>query len=162
MPSRGFLLRVDDLATLAYPGSILRELETVFMLRLGLALGLFLAADVASAQHGSPLAVAYFDWGKVEIRRDDRSALDKVAEDWKARPATRLLLSGHTDRSGDPVSNQATGMRRARSVAAELERRGIPRSAMRLVSFGEEAPLVVTEDGVREVQNRRVVISFEE
>ena len=132
------------------------------MLRLALALGLVLSADVAWSQGGSQLAVAYFDWGKEEIRRDDRSALDRVAEEWRARPATRLLLSGHTDRSGDPASNRATGLRRAEAVAAELERRGIPGTAMRLVSFGEEAPLVATEDGVREVQNRRVVISIEE
>ncbi len=132
------------------------------MLRLALALGLLLAADMASPQGSSPLAVTYFDWGKEEIRRDDRSALDRVAEEWRARPATRLLLSGHTDRSGDPASNRATGLRRAEAVAAELERRGIPGSAMRLVSFGEEDLLVATEDGVREVQNRRVVISIEE
>lgn len=132
------------------------------MLRLALALGLVLSADVAWSQGGSQLAVAYFDWGKEEIRRDDRAALDRVAEEWRARPAARLLLSGHTDRSGDPASNRATGLRRAEAVAAELERRGIPGTAMRLVSFGEEAPLVATEDGVREVQNRRVVISIEE
>ena len=33
---------------------------------------------------------------------------------------------------------------------------------MTVASFGEDRPLVPTEDGVREVQNRRVVIAFEE
>ena len=33
---------------------------------------------------------------------------------------------------------------------------------MSVASFGEERPLVPTEDGVREVQNRRVEIAFEE
>ena len=33
---------------------------------------------------------------------------------------------------------------------------------MTVASFGEEQPLVPTEDGVREVQNRRVEVSFEE
>jgi outer membrane protein OmpA-like peptidoglycan-associated protein len=32
---------------------------------------------------------------------------------------------------------------------------------MTVASFGEERPLIPTEDGVREVQNRRVVIAFE-
>lgn len=132
------------------------------MLRLALALGLFLAAGTALAQAGSPLAAVYFDWGKEEVRRDDLALLDRVAKDWKTRPTTRLLLSGHTDRSGEPAPNRATGLRRASAVAAELERRGVPGSAMRILSFGEEAPLVATEDGVREVQNRRVVISIEE
>jgi outer membrane protein OmpA-like peptidoglycan-associated protein len=33
---------------------------------------------------------------------------------------------------------------------------------MSVASFGEDRPLVPTEDGVREVQNRRVVIELEE
>jgi OOP family OmpA-OmpF porin len=73
-----------------------------------------------------------------------------------------LQLSGHTDRSGSVVANRAAGLRRAEAVRAELEKRGIPRNAMAVSSFGEERPLVLTEDGVREIQNRRVEIVIEE
>jgi outer membrane protein OmpA-like peptidoglycan-associated protein len=44
----------------------------------------------------------------------------------------------------------------------ELEKRGIPGNAISVASFGEEQPLVPTEDGVREVQNRRVTIEIGE
>ena len=66
------------------------------------------------------------------------------------------------DRSGSAAVNRRKGLERARMVRGELEKRGVPRNAMRIASFGEERPLVATEDGVREVQNRRVVIAFEE
>ena len=104
----------------------------------------------------------FFDWDKDEIRRDDEAVLDHVAEAWRARPAARLRLTGHTDRSGSVSFNRQAGMERTNIVRAALEKRGIPRNAMSLASFGEERPLVPTEDGVREVQNRRVEIAFEE
>ena len=103
-------------------------------------------------------AMLFFDWGKDELRRDDQATLDKVAEAWRARPAARLTLTGHTDRSGSAAVNRRKGLERARMVRAELEKRGVPRNAICVASFGEERPLVATEDGVREVQNRRVEI----
>ena len=37
---------------------------------------------------------------------------------------------------------------------------GVPASAMVLEAYGEQRPIVGTDDGVREVQNRRVEIRF--
>lgn len=125
-----------------------------------------LTAAISPAQEpaaGPPQpAMVFFDWGKNELRSDDAAVLDKVAEAYRARPAAHLQLSGHTDRSGSNATNRIAGLRRAEFIRAELEKRGIPRNAMSVASFGEEKPLVPTEDGVREVQNRRVVIAFEE
>ena len=109
-----------------------------------------------------PPALVFFDWGRPDVRSDDAATLDKVAEAWKSRPGAHLRLAGHSDRSGSSAVNRAAGLKRARAVRAELEKRGIPRNAMNIVSFGEDQPLVPTEDGVREVQNRRVAITFEE
>ena len=136
------------------------------MRALTLAIGLGLVAGPLSAQQvsGEPPApvMVFFDWGKPAIRSDDAATLDKVAEAWKSRPSAPLHLAGHTDRSGSAAANRAAGLKRAQMVRAELEKRGIPRNAMSIASFGEDRPLVPTEDGVREVQNRRVVIGFEE
>jgi outer membrane protein OmpA-like peptidoglycan-associated protein len=106
--------------------------------------------------------MVFFDWGKGELRRDDEAVLDKIAQEWRARPSLRLRLTGHTDRSGSAAANRKTGMSRAATVRDGLEKRGVERNAMGLASFGEDRPLVPTEDGVREVQNRRVEILFEE
>lgn len=131
-----------------------------------LALMIAMLGAVAAAQEpaaGPPQpAMVFFDWGKGEIRSDDEATLDRVAEAWRTRPSAHLTLTGHTDRSGSAAVNRASGLKRAATVRAELEQRGIPRNAISIASFGEEQPLVPTEDGVREVQNRRVVIAFEE
>jgi outer membrane protein OmpA-like peptidoglycan-associated protein len=106
--------------------------------------------------------MVFFDWGKPEVRSDDQLVLDEVAAAYRAKPGAHLQLAGHTDRSGSAAVNRAAGLRRAETVRAELEKRSVPRNAIAIASFGEDQPLVPTEDGVREVQNRRVDIRIEE
>lgn len=106
--------------------------------------------------------MVFFDWGKLDIRSDDVAVLDQVAAAYRARPSAQLQLDGHADRSGSPWTNRAGARKRAEAVRAELEKRGVPRNAIGVASFGEERPLVPTEDGVREVQNRRVEIIIKE
>lgn len=127
-------------------------------------LGMAVLVSAAHAQAQAPASsiMVFFDWGKDEIRRDDAATLDKLAEEWRSHPGARLRLSGHTDRSGSASFNRRAGLKRAEMIRSELEKRGVRRNAMTLASFGEDRPLVPTEDGVREVQNRRVEIAFEE
>lgn len=131
------------------------------MLIVGLA-AVAVCPAVGAQPPETSTSMVFFDWGKHEIRRDDEAVLDKAAEAWRARPGARLRLTGHTDRSGAAGFNRRSGMDRAETVRAALGKRGVPRNSMSLASFGEDRPLVPTEDGVREVQNRRVEISFEE
>ena len=115
--------------------------------------------DTAGA--AGPL-MAFFDWGKPEPRADDSATLDRAAAAWRANPRARLQLSGHTDRSGSAPYNRLAARRRAEAVRNQLVERGVPLAAISIASYGEERPLVPTDDGVREVQNRRVEIRIEE
>jgi outer membrane protein OmpA-like peptidoglycan-associated protein len=137
------------------------------MLKRAIAGALMIAGcGMASAQQAADAPpgqfLVFFDWGKPDLRGDDAATLDQITAAYRAHPGARLQLSGHTDRSGSAATNRLAGLRRADAVRAELEKRGVPRNAMTVASFGEERPLVPTEDGVREVQNRRVEIVFEE
>ena len=130
-------------------------------LLLGLVAGAGGGARAQDAPSNAPPSfMVFFDWGKGEVRSDDAAVLDKVAEAYRGDASIRLKLSGHSDRSGSPATNRRAALRRAQTIRAELEKRGVPRNAMSVVSFGEERPLVRTEDGVREVQNRRVEIEL--
>ena len=123
---------------------------------------LFLVAPVplnAQADVSRP-AMVFFDWGKREIRGEDKAVLDKVADQWRARPGARLVLSGHSDKSGPNSANVRASKQRAMAVRGYLAAHGVPASAMILQAFGEQQPVVDTEDGVREIQNRRVEIAF--
>ena len=117
-------------------------------------------ASLVAQNDTSQRAMVFFDWGKREIRRDDQEALDRIAEQWRAQPGAHLILSGHSDRSGPGWANVRASKQRAKAVHDYLMEHGVPSSAMILQAFGEQQPVVETEDGVREVQNRRVEISI--
>ncbi|MDQ3139155.1 MAG: OmpA family protein [Pseudomonadota bacterium] len=131
--------------------------------RLTVAMALLLWSALPAHGQDEPGAapvLVFFDWGKPEIGGDAAAVLDAVAASVRATPALRLRLSGHSDRSGGTTGNRRSASRRADAVAAYLAERGVPRRTMTLASFGEEQPLIPTEDGVREPQNRRVEIQF--
>ncbi|OTJ68810.1 OmpA family protein, partial [Pseudomonas aeruginosa] len=56
--------------------------------------------------------------------------------------------------------NVGLSQRRADSVRSYLSGRGIPDGVISSEAFGESRPRVETADGVRELQNRRVEITY--
>ena len=55
-------------------------------------------------------------------------------------------------------SSPSPGVKRARSVEAELIRNGVPASEIVIRGYGDSNPLVPTGPNTREPQNRRVEI----
>ncbi len=102
--------------------------------------------------------LVFFDFDRADLTDRARQIIAEAATNSGRAGTTRIEVSGHADRSGTPQYNQRLSERRAAAVAAELERRGVARSAMAIQAFGESRPLVPTADGVREPQNRRVEI----
>ncbi|MGG5809619.1 OmpA family protein [Falsiroseomonas sp. CW058] len=102
--------------------------------------------------------LVFFDFDRADLTDRARQIIAEAATNAQRTGTTRIEVSGHADRSGTPQYNQRLSERRAAAVAAELERRGVARSAMVIQAFGESRPLVPTADGVREPQNRRVEI----
>jgi outer membrane protein OmpA-like peptidoglycan-associated protein len=100
----------------------------------------------------------FFDFDRADLTDRARAIIAEAAQNAQRSGSARIEVAGHADRSGTPQYNQRLSERRAQVVAAELERRGVARSAMIIQAFGESRPLVPTADGVREPQNRRVEI----
>lgn len=82
----------------------------------------------------------------------------QIADEARNHPRARLEVEGYTDTSGDRAHNQQLSDARARSVADALARDGIARTRIRTHGFGETNLAVSTADGVREMQNRRVIV----
>lgn len=113
---------------------------------------------VAQAPAPARTFLVFFDWDRYNLTDRAREIIGEAATNAQRVGTTRIEVAGHADRSGTPQYNQRLSQRRADAVAAELERRGVPRTAMVIQAFGETRPLVPTADGVREPQNRRVEI----
>jgi outer membrane protein OmpA-like peptidoglycan-associated protein len=113
---------------------------------------------VAAAPAPARTFLVFFDFGRADLTDRARSVIAEAANAARTTETTRIEVSGHTDTVGSAQYNQGLSMRRAESVAGELERRGIPRSQMVLQAFGFTRLLVPTGPNVREPQNRRVEI----
>lgn len=115
------------------------------------------AAPVPSAEAARTYLV-FFDWDRADLTPRARQVVAEAARATTRTQVTRIEVNGYTDASGTAVYNQGLSMRRARSVADELVRDGVPRAAIGIQGFGQTNPLVPTAAGVREPQNRRVQI----
>ena len=102
--------------------------------------------------------LVFFDWDRADLNDRARQIIAEAATASTSSQVTRIEVAGHPDRSGTERYNQNLSARRARAVAAELVRLGVPRQAITIQGFGERNPQVQTADGVREPQNRRVEI----
>jgi OOP family OmpA-OmpF porin len=102
--------------------------------------------------------LVFFDWDRADLTPRARQIVAEAADASTHVQTTRIEVNGYTDRSGTPAYNRALSIRRADSVAAELVKDGVPQAVIATEGFGDTNPLIPTEVGVREPQNRRVEI----
>jgi OmpA-OmpF porin, OOP family len=102
--------------------------------------------------------LVFFDWDKANLTERARAIVKEAADNSTHVSVTRIEVNGYTDTSGKPSYNQGLSVRRAKAVAAELVRDGVPQNVIDIQGFGDTHLLVATGPGVREPQNRRVEI----
>lgn len=117
------------------------------------------AAPVPPGQEPRNFLV-FFDFNKANITEEARRIIISASEAAKTGGATRIEITGHADRSGTDTYNLALSKRRAEIVKKELLRLGLASADVVTFAKGEREPLVPTDDGVREPQNRRVEIVY--
>ena len=104
--------------------------------------------------------IVFFDWDKSDITPEAATILDSAVTAYANCASVPIMLAGYADRSGSVTYNQALSERRNAAVTAYLSDHGIPGGAITSQGFGESNNRVPTADGVRELQNRRVEITY--
>jgi OOP family OmpA-OmpF porin len=104
--------------------------------------------------------IVFFDWDKSDITPDAAGILDNAISQYANCGNAAVMLAGHADRSGSAKYNVGLSQRRADAVKAYFVAHSIPEGVISEQAFGESRPRVETADGVREVQNRRVEITY--
>jgi iron complex outermembrane receptor protein len=105
--------------------------------------------------------LVFFNFDKSDLTPQAKEIVNTAARNAQAGKVTELTVTGHTDTVGSDAYNMRLSRRRAESVAAQLEKQGVPSSEIEIVAKGKRDLLVPTGDGVREPQNRRVQIVFD-
>jgi len=105
--------------------------------------------------------LVFFDFNKSDLTPQATQIVDQAARNAGPAKVTQLTVTGHTDTVGSDAYNMRLSRRRAESVAAQLEKDGIPSGDIAIVAKGKRDLLVPTADGVKEPQNRRVQIVYD-
>jgi len=111
----------------------------------------------------SPLSfIVYFDFDRHELTTAALDILRQVVTAIRERNPARVTLTGHADRAGALSYNETLSKRRLDVVTDWLRQAGVTdQQLLAGTYFGERKPRVVTPDGERNPENRRVEINFE-
>ena len=119
--------------------------------------------DHAPAERLLPVIRSYtvlFDFDKSAVRPDENETLKKAMQEIKKYHPQQITVTGYTDSSGKMDYNQRLSREREQAVSQALLDRGIVNQRLDRDARGENDQAVQTEDGVKNQQNRRVVIDF--
>lgn len=100
----------------------------------------------------------YFEPGTSEIDQSSKEQVEELIKIIGLYEPASLDIIGHSDRAGDADKNYELALERAHSVEKFLVDRNVSLERINVVSYGENDPIVPTEDGVSEPQNRRVEV----
>ena len=118
-------------------------------------------SDAPKASTGAPSSlVVLFESGSSVLRAEDRATLDRAARAYNEGKPIVMILTGSSDRVGDPKLNLSLSQQRATAVLKGLLDRGIPAEHFQVLAKGETELPVPTQPGVAEMRNRSVAISW--
>jgi len=103
-----------------------------------------------------------FPGGGIELDSSARARLDVLLDYLKADPTVNHIeLNGHSDNSGNRLTNRDTSRRRALAVADYLKAHGVPEEQITVRFHGERYPLAKNNSAANRARNRRVNIQLE-
>ncbi|MDX5606470.1 OmpA family protein [Escherichia coli] len=106
-------------------------------------------------------SLALFDAGKWTLKPGATKWLVNALVDIKAKAGWLIVVSGHTDNTGDPQRNQALSLKRAEAVRDWMRDTGdIPQSCFAVQGYGESRPVAQNDTAEGRARNRRVEISL--
>jgi outer membrane protein OmpA-like peptidoglycan-associated protein len=99
-----------------------------------------------------------FAYDSATVQPQFQATLDQVAQVLSQYNETYIDIYGHTDSTGSDAYNQQLSERRAESVAAYLESRGVQSARIGTRGFGETQPIAPNDTEEGRAANRRVEI----
>lgn len=106
-------------------------------------------------------SMSLFDSGKSTLKASSTKLLVKALVDVKAKPGWLIVVSGHTDNTGNPKRNQTLSLERAEAVRDWMRETGdVQASCFAVQGYGESRPVATNDTPEGRARNRRVEISL--
>jgi outer membrane protein OmpA-like peptidoglycan-associated protein len=103
----------------------------------------------------------YFEINSSTLKEESYEKLDVLVEFMNSHPGLTIVVEGHTDNTGNPESNKKLSQERVNSVKDYLVSKGIDRSRLKAVGYGQEKPLYDNNTEEGRVKNRRVYFDIQ-
>lgn len=97
----------------------------------------------------------FFGFDSSTLAGESKTALDDNVRIMQEHSDVKVEVQGHADERGTTDYNIALGQRRAQSVVDYMQAKGVAGSRVKVVSYGEEKPLVSGTSEQAWAQNRR-------
>ena len=106
-------------------------------------------------------SMSLFDSGKFVLKAGSTKMLVNSLVGVKAKPGWLIVVSGHTDNTGNPQLNQTLSLKRAEAVRNWMRDTGdVPESCFAVQGYGESRPVATNDTTEGRALNRRVEISL--
>ena len=99
-----------------------------------------------------------FETGKSKIQNESLPIIDQVYQLMKLDLTLKISVEGHTDNVGDAASNKKLSTDRAKSVMDALIVKGIDKTRLSYIGWGQEKPVADNRTDEGKSKNRRVEI----
>lgn len=120
-------------------------------------------ADVRSSRRGVVINLPdiLFEFDRDRLTPEARRTINEISDVIRDVPHRDLSVEGHTDSIGSMRYNKDLSLRRAQSVARELQSHSVPSQRMKIEGFGEGAPIATNNSEEGRARNRRVEVIIE-
>jgi outer membrane protein OmpA-like peptidoglycan-associated protein len=123
-----------------------------------LASSLFVAVFIVSVANAQPSEfMIFFDFNRAQPTNEALQVAQQAARVLK--PTSLVVIEGHSD--GAEGTSLAISIARAEAIAKAFVDLGVNRARLSVTGVGNRKPLVPTDPGVREPQNRFVKVSIQ-
>jgi outer membrane protein OmpA-like peptidoglycan-associated protein len=99
-----------------------------------------------------------FETGKSVIQKESLPIIDQIYEMLNLDANLKISIEGHTDNVGEAASNKKLSNDRAKSVMDALIAKGIDKSRLSSIGWGQEKPVADNRTDEGKAKNRRVEI----
>lgn len=111
------------------------------------------SADTVVLSFKEPINFAY---NSDQIAAESKTQLKKTAQALKKYPNNKVRVAGYTDSLGDPNYNLDLSQRRAKAVAMELVKEGVPAENVSFIGYGASRFIATNKTREGRYKNRRV------
>lgn len=98
----------------------------------------------------------YFEINSATLKEESFEKLDVLVKFMETHPGLTIIVEGHTDNTGNAEYNLKLSQDRVNSVKDYLVSKGVDRSRLKAVGYGQEKPLYDNNTEEGRAQNRRV------